>query len=40
MGLLALHEGRLDIASTKGTGTTVTVRFPASRLVEQTTLTQ
>jgi len=40
MGLLALHEGRLDIASAKGTGTTVTVRFPASRLVEQTSQTQ
>ena len=38
--LLDLHEGRLDIVSTKGKGTTVTVRFPASRLVEKSMQTQ
>ena len=31
--LIELHDGRLDIESTPGTGTTVTVHFPPERLV-------
>ena len=30
--LLELHGGRLEIASTPGVGTAVTMRFPAARL--------
>jgi len=33
IGLLELHDGRLEIESEKGRGTTVSVRFPAQRLV-------
>jgi PAS domain S-box-containing protein len=34
IGLVELHGGRLDIASAKGVGTTVTVWLPSSRLIE------
>lgn len=32
--LAELHDGRLEIESTPGEGTTVTVRFPASRILD------
>jgi PAS domain S-box-containing protein len=37
IGLVELHGGRLQIASEKGVGTTVTICLPASRLVRQDT---
>jgi PAS domain S-box-containing protein len=33
--LAELHDGRLDVASIPGSGTTVTVTFPPARLIEQ-----
>ncbi|MEX2009880.1 MAG: ATP-binding protein, partial [Dongiaceae bacterium] len=37
--LVEMHSGSLDLQSAKGVGTTVTVRFPAERIViEETTI--
>ncbi|HUN48639.1 MAG TPA: ATP-binding protein [Stellaceae bacterium] len=38
IGLVELHNGKLDIRSRKGEGTTVTVTFPAERSVPQDAL--
>jgi signal transduction histidine kinase len=35
--LVEMHGGTLDLASQPGVGTTVTVRFPASRLLDAET---
>ena len=35
--LAELHGGSLDLQSAVGVGTTVTVRFPAERIVSETT---
>ncbi|MCP4327410.1 MAG: response regulator [Alphaproteobacteria bacterium] len=40
IGLLELHDGRLDISSSKGKGTTVTIAFPAARLMRRSKNTQ